>query len=360
MRRMAIAFRDSGCAVARCSPRVLATPAVTAEDRQRVLSILNYEHYLAPGTIAGFERQTGAKVVQTVFDANIDRDNTLRTSAPGSFDLVVFSNDEVEVRRRAGLLGRIDAEDVANFRYIEPRWSEAFPDIDQHCAPYLWGGAGIAYRADLVGRPPRRWADLFSPRDAWRGRIAMTRDARELFGAALKSLGESVNAGELDVLQRAASRIAEQRSAIRQYRYVKLSEASELISGEVMLAFMFNGDAAYLGELDARIEFVYPVEGGTLWMDFLCLMRGSAEQDLAVRFLNYLNEPEVAARNAEAVRYATANGAAMALTSQAYRDSHMVFPPAASLERSEFIERLPARAARVVNERLAVLLGDER
>jgi len=52
---------------------------------------------------------------------------------------------------------------------------------------------GIAYRKDLVKGKLTGWKQLLQPGQELRGRIMMIEDVREVVGAALKSLGYSLN-----------------------------------------------------------------------------------------------------------------------------------------------------------------------
>jgi spermidine/putrescine transport system substrate-binding protein len=56
-----------------------------------------------------------------------------------------------------------------------------------------------------------------------------------------------------------------------------------------------------------EIRLVLPEEGTMLWVDAMCVPATSKHADLAHAFIDFLHEPEVAARNAAFVRYATPN-----------------------------------------------------
>ena len=67
--------------------------------------------------------------------------------------------------------------------------------------PYFWGTSGIAYHRRRVAEPPDSWGALWDPRYA--GRILMLDDAREVFGAALKWRGHSLNTRDPRLLEAA-------------------------------------------------------------------------------------------------------------------------------------------------------------
>ena len=93
-----------------------------------------------------------------------------------------------------------------------------------------------------------------------------------------------------------------------------------------------------------NIAFVLPKEGGNIWTDFLSVLSSSPRKAEAKQFTNFLNEPEIAARQAMYVHYATRNLAAQKLLPQDFKDNPIIYPSQESLENSEAYLRLPARA----------------
>ena len=99
-------------------------------------------------------------------------------------------------------------------------------------------------------------------------------------------------------------------------------------------------------EENDAVVYVVPKEGGALWVDYLAIAAKSRRKDLAAAFIDYLNRPRVAARNAEALHYATPNEAAEALLPEALRTDPLVYPDARTLARCETYVRLPPAALR--------------
>ena len=94
-----------------------------------------------------------------------------------------------------------------------------------------------------------------------------------------------------------------------------------------------------------------------MWADYFVVSSSSSNKPLAARFLGFLNRPDIAARNAEYLYYATPNEAGLALLSAELRADPVVFPSDEVLSRSEVYRELAPRAmksasavvARVVN-----------
>ncbi|MCW9078035.1 MAG: extracellular solute-binding protein, partial [Gammaproteobacteria bacterium] len=89
--------------------------------------------------------------------------------------------------------------------------------------------------------------------------------------------------------------------------------------------------------------YVLPEEGGNIWVDYLCVLRESSNKDAAKQFIDFLNEPEIAARLAQYVYYASPNQAAEKLLPEDFTNDPVIYPSGAALEKSEPYKRLPPR-----------------
>ncbi len=86
------------------------------------------------------------------------------------------------------------------------------------------------------------------------------------------------------------------------------------MAGDVDLSQGWNGGLAEaVAHVPDRLAYVVPKEGGTLWIDNLAIPKGARNIDAAYAFLDYLMEPEPAARIVNGVHYAGANQAALPL-----------------------------------------------
>jgi len=177
----------------------------------------------------------------------------------------------------------------------------------------------------------------------------MIKSSRDLFGMALKSLGYSINSNEPEHLLEAHAVLENQKPHVKTYDYISLAEESPLMTGDVWMTLMYNGDALMQQELNPDIEFVIPREGSYLWVDYFVIPKKPRQKELAEKFLNFLNEPEVAAQNAEFVHYATPNMSAQNHVSEGYRTNRTIHPAADILDQSETLKTLKPRAQKTLN-----------
>jgi putrescine transport system substrate-binding protein len=75
------------------------------------------------------------------------------------------------------------------------------------------------------------------------------------------------------------------------------------------------------------IDYRIPKEGTLLWVDSLAIPADSKNVDNALKFIDYLNDPQVAANGVNYVSYASPNTAALALVDPEVKDNPAIYPP---------------------------------
>ena len=319
------------------------------------LVFLTWSEYIDPDVVSEFENKFNAKIKFAYYESDDNRTEILVESNGRGYDLLLTSGLDLENYVAQGWIDPVTSEEVPNIRHINPRWASAFPRTETHAVPYFWGTLGIAYRKDLVSEPINTWNDLLNPPEELRGKIVMNGYSRDVMGAGLKALGYSVNTNDPKELKEAEKLLQKQRPFVKSYSYIVLTEESALVEGEIWASMVYSGDALMLQESHPDIEYAVPQEGGNIWIDYISIMSGSKKKELAAAFLNFLNEPKVAAQNAEFVYYATPNQAAEAHLPQEYFDNSVIYPPEAQLSKSEFYKPLSPRAQKLTNSIVARL-----
>jgi spermidine/putrescine-binding protein len=301
------------------------------------LHVFNWDDYFAPDTLSTFEEEVGCRVTYDKYAS--DQDLMAKLLAGGSGYDVCFPSDEmVPALIEKGLLEPLDLTKLNNWGNVAPdRLGLGFDKDNRYTLPYLWGTTGIAYNLDKVTPPPSSWKDLWNA--AWRGRVSILDDAREALGAALRAIGKSVNESDVGLLQAAREKLVELKPRLLGF---DSAPKEKLIAGDVWIAQCFSGDAIQARNAGARIGYVIPAEGGTLWIDNMAIPKGASNPDLAHRFIDYLLRAEVSARIAGAVGYASANAASREFTNQEVLEDPIAYPPPEELRRCEVLRPLAA------------------
>jgi spermidine/putrescine transport system substrate-binding protein len=307
-------------------------------SRRPRLNVFNWSDYVAPDTISNFEREFAIQVRYQTYENSQEMLAKVMSGNSG-WDVVFPANSFIGPMRQMGLLAPLRAELLPNLDNLDqvfrrPPWD---PEL-QWSVPYMWGVTGIAYQSRL-DPAPRRWRDLWDPRLA--GKITMLGEAGDVFGAALKMLGYSINSGDPAELERAKRALIEQKRWLR--AYVDAEVRDQLAAGDVVAAQVWATTAAQaIQAVPGKLAFAFPEEGFSRYADTMAILRESRRQEGAHQFINYMLRPEVAEQIVRAEQTATTNG-----KSRALRENYVLYPPAEILARAEWDEPLPAEVLRL-------------
>lgn len=302
-------------------------------EARPVLHYFTWSDYVGPDIIAEFERREQVKVVVDTFSSNEELLAKLQSGATG-YDVAVPSDFMVAIMIQLGLLQELEPQAMPNTSLLEPHLQALpFDPERRYSVPYLWGTVGIGYDSAAIPIPPDSWSILWEPR--YKGLISMLNDQREVFGAVLRSMGQSMNSTDPVVIDAAKARLLQQKPLVKTYTSDHYDQL--LASGEVVLAHGWGGQVARAMAERPSIRYVVPKEGATLWADCLVVLKSAPQKTLAIRFINYLMEPGVAARTSERLRFASASKPARELVSPAIRENSAVYPPPDQLDRLEWM-----------------------
>ena len=313
------------------------------------LVFLSWSNYIDPELVKEFEQQHNVSVRMVYFETDDTRDDMLLSSQGQGYDLVLVSGESVSRYKKRGWLAEAGPKQISNLHHIEPKWLTAFEQAEGYAVPYFWGSLGRVYRKDLVAKEVHSWKDLFLPHESLKNKILMIKTTSDVLGMAFKSLGFSANSTSKEEHERVRKLLQNQAPYVKAYSYLVLGENSALIKGDIVMAMAYNGDAIALKEAHPEIEFVLPVEGGGLWVDYLTVMSASNNKALAYKFIEFLNQPENAARLAEFVYFPTPNKEAEKILSQEFLSDPAIYPGESELAKSEFAKKLPARITKLRN-----------
>ena len=298
------------------------------------LHYFTWSDYVGPELLAEFERREQVRVVVDVFSSNEELLAKLQSGATG-YDVAVPSDFMVAIAMQLGLLEELDLAAIPNANVLNTHVQGLpFDPAQRYSVPYLWGTVGIGYDSNVIKTPPDSWAILWDPQ--YKGRISMLNDQREVFGATLRWMGHSLNSTDRTVIEAAKAKLMEQKPLVKTYTSDHYDQL--LATGEVVLAHGWGGPIARAMRERSSIRYVVPKEGGTIWADCLVVLKGAPHKELAMRFINYLLDPEVAARTSERLLFAAAPASVKGLVAAAVRGNPAVYPPDEVLDRLEWMK----------------------
>jgi putrescine transport system substrate-binding protein len=336
----------------------VATALGAAAAEAPRLDVYNWSDYIAPDTIANFEKETGIQVSYDVYDSNEVLEAKLLAGQSG-YDLVVPTASPFMARQiAAGVYRTLDMAALPNHKNLDPRILALVAGADpgnRHGVPYLWGVTGLGYNVAAVGAalgataPVDSWALLFDPANAKklaRCGISLLDTPQEVFPAMLAWLGLDPKSRDLGDLDKAYQALAKIRPYIRKFHSSEY--ISDLANGDLCLSLGYSGDVVQARNRareagnKVAIDFVVPQEGAQLGVDMLGIPADAPHPRNALRFIDYLLRPRVIADITDAVSYPNPNLAGTALVAPAIRDDPAVYPP--DEVRRRFFVDLPAPA----------------
>lgn len=316
-----------------CSQDAPPNKEAPSSGSRPTLHYFTWSDYVGPELLAEFERREQVRVVVDVFSSNEELLAKLQSGATG-YDVAVPSDFMVAIAMQLGLLEELDLAAIPNANVLNTHVQGLpFDPAQRYSVPYLWGTVGIGYDSDVIRTPPDSWAILWDPQ--YKGRISMLNDQREVFGATLRWMGHSLNSTDRTVIEAAKAKLMEQKPLVKTYTSDHYDQL--LATGEVVLAHGWGGPIARAMRERSSIRYVVPKEGGTIWADCLVVLKGAPHKELAMRFINYLLDPEVAARTSERLLFAGAPASVKELVSATVRDNPAVYPPDEVLNRLEWL-----------------------
>jgi spermidine/putrescine transport system substrate-binding protein len=258
----------------------------------------------------------------------------VKTLKGKGYDLVVPSTYYVDRMRREGLLQKIDKTRLSNLGNLNPRLlNQPYDPNNEYSIPYLWGTTGIAINTKVI--EPQKvtaWADLWDP--AYKNRLLLLNDMREVLAIGLKVLGYSVNSTDEKEIRAAYEKLTRILPNVRVFNAE--SPRTLYLSGEVPLGMDWNGDANMAHQENSNIQYIYPKEGVSMWLDSMVIPIGAEQVEAAHKFIDFVLRPEIAKIISTEVGYTSPNLAAIKLLPEKVRNNRIAYPTEADLKNAEF------------------------
>lgn len=321
------------------SSAALATsflPSCSGNKKKQTLTIFTWADYLSDAAAASFEETHSCKIVIDTFDSNEAMIAKIESGATG-YDIIVPSSYAVKELDTKGLLQPLDHSLIPNITNMDKEYLTHALDAEmKYSAPYMMAPTCVAYLKSKLPNAESSW-NLYA-RSEIKGRATLLDDMREVLGAALKSLGHSLNSTEPAELEAAAAVAIQWKANIAKFENEQYK--SGIASGEFHLVHGYAGDLIAAQSENEDIEIVVPREGASFPCDDLCIPKTSKNISLAHSFINHLCAAETAAENMQWIGYRAPNSAAYSILTEDFRDSAILFPSDELFAKCETISYL--------------------
>ena len=313
------------------------------------LNVYNWYGMIPASILHKFETETGIHVRYDLYDNNEILEGKLLAGRSG-YDIVFPSaSPYIERQIRAGVFQKIDKSKLRNLHHLDPDIASCMQTVDPgliYSIPFYWGTFGFAYVEEVIlarmpDAPVNSYRMLFDPGIVSKFKscgVTLLEESVDVYPPIMAFLGLDPQSSDLNDLEAAQQQLLKIRPSIS--RFLGARFGAELVSGEVCLAQAWSGDIQVAQEQakeskrKTTIRYVIPEEGGTLWIDAICMPKDAPHPKNAYIFIDFLLRPDISAAITNEARTPIANKGAEHLINDELRHNETLYP------RPEVLKRL--------------------
>ncbi|MEI4262465.1 extracellular solute-binding protein [Roseovarius sp. D0-M9] len=309
------------------------------------LNIYNWGNYTNPELIEKFEEEFDVEVNLDGYDSNEILLAKVREGNTG-YDIVVPSDSTAQIMIEQGLLAEVKPNEMENFSNMDPQWIDVYWDEGRnYTVPWQWGTTSFTVDTEVFDGDIDTLALMFEPPEELQGRINMLSDMPEVINAALRYRGYERCNSNTDELRDITELLT---AAKEHWRTMDYATIEKLTSGDVDLSQTWNGAALRARDQRPTLEYAYPVEGFTGWMDNAAVLADAPNMENAKLFMNFIMEPENAALISDFAKYANGiSGSEEFMDDQLKNAPEIVMP--AGAPTPDFVKPCPQEVTDMYN-----------
>lgn len=307
------------------------------------INVYNWGEYISDGEDGTlnindeFTKLTGIKVNYSTYATNEEMYAKLKAGA-ATYDVVIPSDYMISRMIDENMLEPLNKENIPNYKYIMDNFTAPeYDDGAKYSVPYTWGTVGIIYDKEEITLDESEidWDILWNKEYA--DRILMFDNPRDAFAIAEIMSGYSLNSESPDELKVAYEKLLEQKGVVQAYVMDEIFD--KMGAREAVLAPYYAGDAMTLMADYDHLGFVVPKSGTNLFVDAICIPKGTVQKEAAEMYINFLCETEVALATAEYIGYSTPHSGAFELLADEIKNNKISYPDDEYLNNSTEVFR---------------------
>ena len=319
----------------------LSVFGVTAMADDDELVLFTWENMFPQEVLDGFTEETGIKVVYSNFDTDETMLEKLSQAKGGDYDVIVADDYIIEQAVSEGLVSELDKDTITNFGNINPLYQGQFYDPDdKYTVPYGAGIPLIVYDPELVDIDIKGYNDLWDA--SLEDSIALTANYRVLNGITNLALGQDFNDQNTDDIAKTGEKLLELAPNVRLIQDDNTQDA--LLNGEASVAFLYTSQVTAALQENPDLKVVYPEEGLGFGVMGMFIPSQAPDKDEAYQFMDYILQPENAAKCFDYIGYYCTNKAADSLL----ENQDLVVPD--SVTEGSAVENISAEADEAYNK----------
>lgn len=315
---------------------VCAVLFACSKKNQNEVYVFNWSEYIPEEVLKQFEKETGIKVKYTTYDSNEAMYAKIKIMDGNDYDILVPSTYYVQKLAKDGLIQEIDKSKLASLPNMQERLLNQPYDPDNiYSVPFMWGTTAIGLNAKYIDPSSVTvWGDLWKPE--FKGKVMLQNDIREVFHAALHSLGYSGNTKKEKEIEEAYLKLADLMPSVKLFN--SDSPRIPFLNEEVYIGIMWGGEAFMAEEENEDIKYIYPKDGAAIWVDSLVIPSKAKNVENAHKFIDFITRPDISAKISNYVGYTSPlkKEAITKYLEPRAQNSNIIFPEETDLENAEF------------------------
>ncbi len=270
----------SGCAPA-AQPKATEVPAA---DLTGKLSVLDWAGYDQSDFWTDFKK-TYPKVNVSFEIGASDADIFSKMKAGDQSDIFHPYSGWLQFYVDNNLVQPIDTSKLTNWSKVPDNFKKLGQiNGKQYFIPWDWGYSSIMYRTDKIPGGVDSWSALLDPK--YKGHISMWDDGPSAVEVSAYIHGWDETKITADQLAQIKQEWIDQSKLNLFYWSGEPELIQGMQSGDVWIAYAWQGTYAQLKSKNVPVAYITPKEGRNSWVGFYGIRAGSPNYDLALKFLD--------------------------------------------------------------------------
>lgn len=345
------------------------TESLVSPETPNVVNVYTWGDFIPKDIQAQFEKETGYKLNIDYIDSDEMLEAKLLTGK-SEYDVVYPSTPYVFRHVSLNLYEPLNLSLIPNIQNIDKDFLDNFSiNHKTHAVPYLWGSSGLCYNEDIFDRVfldenIESWTYVFDPEKLTKISkygVASNTSPNELFSSLAFWRGDTPKTQ--DASEKHIEELYEIAREARPFWRVFLSSdgaIQALGSGEVAIAFVWNGDAVAAINMaktkNKRLKYMVPKEGALQWVDSLAIPKTAKNKTGAYALINFLLQVKNMAAVTNCVRFANTSALSKRYISPNILNNRALYPSQEEYGRLYLDKRINPKLERSINRHFFKIL----
>jgi spermidine/putrescine transport system substrate-binding protein len=204
-----------------------------------------------------------------------------------------------------GWAEKLDKSAIPNFDNLQDALREpSFDPNREYSMPWQSGMTGIATNTKLTGGKPVTTIDALLEDSSLKGKVTLLSEMADAMSLVMLANGDDPTKVDDASFTKAHDRIKKAVDSGQIRQFTGNDYSGPLSKGDLAAAMSWSGDVVQLSADNANLVWNLPESGGDIWTDNMLIPKGG-DVFTASTYMNFVYDPEVAAKIAAYVNYVT-------------------------------------------------------